>query len=156
MQQQQYEPLHAARHGSSFNLTLVLALGVTVVGAFVMGDPLVVIIGLAFAAFSWFTTPSQYMIFNDRLVIAYGKPRMRHLFFNEMGHVDLLKVGFGDRLLVRLRTGRRFLLQPRDAEEFQGKLEQARESYFQHHPEEQMAPEPAPGPEPGPEPEQEP
>ena len=141
---QQYEPLHAARHGSSFNLTLALALGVTVVGLLVMQDPLVVIIGLAFAAFSWFTTPSQYMIFNDRLVIVYGRPRMRHVFFREIGQVDLLKVGFGDRLLIRLRSGRRYLLQPRDAEEFRGKLEQARESYLQQHPDEQPDPEPEP------------
>ena len=120
-------------------------------GLLLFQDYLVVIIGLAFAAFSWFTTPSQYMIFNDRLVIAYGRPRMRYVFFREIGQVDLLKVGLGDRLLIRLRSGRRFLLQPRDAEEFQGKLEQARESYLQQHPDEQPQPQSDPQPDPEPE-----
>ena len=124
---QQYEPLHADRHGSAFNVTLIIGLGVAVVGLF-SALVLWVILGLALAGFGWLTTPSQYMIFNDRLVIAYGRPRVRHIFFRDVDNVDP-RLAIGKRLMVRLRQGRPLILQPRDVEEFKNKFEGALESY---------------------------
>ena len=129
---EQYQPLHADRHRSSFNFSLILSLGVALIGV-VTGEPLVVVIGLAFAAFAWFTTPSQYMIFNDRLVIAYGRPRIRHVLFQQVDQVEVLKLPIGHRILVRLTNGRRLMIQPRDAEEFQTRFQGALESYHQDH-----------------------
>ena len=128
---EQSELLHADRHGTSFNFTLILAVIVAVVGLFM--DPIVVIIGLAVAAFSWFTTPSRYMIFNDRLVIAYGKPRLRHVFFQQVDQLELLRLAIGSRLRVHLSNGRSLFIQPRDAEEFQSRFQSALESYRRDH-----------------------
>ena len=52
---QQYEPLYADRHRSAFRFSLVMSLVVAVVGL-LFKAPLLVILGLAVAAFSWFTT----------------------------------------------------------------------------------------------------
>ena len=133
---EQYEPLHADRHRSSFNLSLILSLGVVVIGLFTFtstSEPFILIIGLGLAAFSWLTTPSQYMLFNDRLIIAYGRPRIRHVLFQQVDQVEVLKLPIGDRLLVRLRNGRRLIIQPRDAEGFQSRFQGALESFHSGH-----------------------
>ena len=130
---QRYEPLHADRHRSSFNLSLILALAVAVVG-FLTTEPLLILIGMAFGAYFWLTTPSQYMIFNDRLVIAYGKPRLRHIFFQQVDGLELLKLPIGSRLMIRLNTGRRFFIQPRAEDEFLDKFQQALDTYLSAHP----------------------
>ena len=133
MSMQQYEPLHADRHRSPFNFTLVLALAVGGVGLFT--NYLLFVIGMAVGAYSWFTTPSQYMIYSDRLVIFYGRPRVRQVFFQEIEQVDPISLPMGVRLVVRLRTGRRLMIQPRDSEEFQNKMRGAMESYHRDNPE---------------------
>ena len=130
---QQYEPLHADRHRTSFNLSLILSLGVVLIGIVLVQDPFVVIIGLGFAAFSWLTTPSQYMIFDDRLVIVYGRPRVRQLLFQQIDQVEVLRLPIGYRLLVSLRNGRRLIIQPRDAEGFQSMFQGALESFHSGH-----------------------
>ena len=122
--------MHSDRHRSSFNLTLILALGVAAVGLFEGGVLLVV--GLTVAAFSWLTTPSQYAIFNDRLMIAYGRPRVRHIPFRQVNEVDLLSLPIGNRLRLRLHTGRALFIQPLDPDQFQAKLESALDSYRGH------------------------
>ena len=133
---EQHEPFHIDRHKSSFNFTLALAMGVAVVG--LMGaNPFLLIVGLAVAGFSWFTTPARYTLFDDRLVIAYGKPRIRHILFREIDQVDPLKLPIGTRLRVALRSRRPILIQPRDPDEFQSKLEGALESYRSSHSQEQ-------------------
>ena len=129
---EQYEPLHADRHRSSFNLSLILSVAVAAIGL-VTSEPFVVVIGLGFAAFSWLTTPSQYMIFDDRLVIAYGKPRVRQVPFHQIDQVEVLRHPIGHRLLVRLRNGRRLIIQPRDAEGFQSRFQGALESFHSGH-----------------------
>ena len=114
--------MHADRHRSSFNFILIAGLVVAAVGV-ISQAPFLVILGLGFAAYSWFTTPSQYLVFDDRLVIAYGRPRMRHVFFQQIERIDFLEIAIGNRLRVRLRNGRPLFLQPRDAEEFQTMLQ---------------------------------
>ena len=131
-QQQQYQPIHADRHGSSFNLTLIIALVVLAMGILIAQDPLMVAVGLGVAAFSWLTTPGQYTLYADRLVIAYGWPRIRHVLYRDVEEVQMLKFAFGARVLVRLLKGR-VILQPRDAEEFESRFQGALESYFQEH-----------------------
>ena len=129
---EQHEPYHADRHKSSFNLTLALAMGVAVVGL-LQGTPLLIIVGLAVAGFSWFTTPAQYTLFSDRLIIKYGKPRIRHILFREIDQVDPLRLPMGTRLRVALRSRSPILIQPRDHDEFQSKFQGALESYHSIH-----------------------
>ena len=137
MSMQQYEPLHADKHRSTFNLTLILSLVVAVIGLLSLGSGgvILLILGGAVAAYSWFTTPAHYWVYNDRLVIAYGRPRVRHVLFQQIDDVELLTLPFGNRLLVRLRTRRRLFLQPTDTEQFQSSLAGALDSFRRANPE---------------------
>jgi hypothetical protein len=124
---EQNPPLHTDKHRSTFNLTLIFSVIVALVGLW-QGAPELLVVGLAFGAFAWLTTPSQYLIFPDRLEIAYGRPRVRSVFFGQIDHVDE-RVVFGGRLMVRLRNGRPLLIQPRDLDEFRTRIEGALDSY---------------------------
>ncbi len=128
---QQHEPIHFDRHGASFNLNLALAIAVAVIGIWL--NEVIVIIGLGFAAFAWLTTPSIYTIYVDRLLISYGRPRVRHVPFREIAQAQPVALPFGSRLLIRLRSGRRFLIQPSDVEEFSSKFMGALESFNLEH-----------------------
>ena len=119
--------MHWDRHSSAMNFTLILAIVVAVIGA-LSALPLLVV-GLIVAAFSWLTTPSQYAVFSDRLIIYYGKPRVRHVLFQRIEQVELLSLPIGSRLRVRLEGGRMLFIQPRDAEEFQSKFQVALDSF---------------------------
>ena len=130
--QQEDQQLHWDRHGSSFNFTLMLSLAIAVIGILTQ-EPFVVVVGLAVAAFSWLTTPGQYMLYPDRLVIVYGRPRVRHVLFQDISEVQMLKFAFGARLLVRLQKGSRVLIQPKDAEQFEVRFKGALESYISEH-----------------------
>ena len=125
--QQPEQPQHWDRHSSSMNFTLILAIVVAVIGA-LSALPLLVV-GLIVAAFSWLTTPSQYAVFSDRLIIYYGKPRVRHVLFQRIEQIELLSLPIGSRLRVRLEGGRMLFIQPRDAEEFQSQFQVALDSY---------------------------
>ena len=134
MAMQQYEPIHADRHRSAFNISLILGLVLAVIGVVVQA-PIWVVVGLGMAAWSWFTTPSQYVLFADRLMIAYGKPRVRHVFFEQVGEVGLISLPMGNRLRVRLTTGRMLFIQPKDGEEFGRRFQTALDSYRRDNPE---------------------
>ena len=119
-------------HRGSFNLTLILSIAVVALGVYNFlqtGEPLLVIVGVAVAAFTWLTNPRQYWIYPDALVIVYGRPRVRTISFTQVSHVDLLSLPIGDRLRVQLVTGKRVMLQARDPGTFQDRLEGALNSY---------------------------
>ena len=128
MEQPQREPIHWDNHRGSINITLILALGVVVIGLFSQSGQFVVI-GLAVAAYSWFTNPKQYLIYPDSLVIVYGRPRVRAIPFTEISHVEMLSLPIGNRLRVRLMSGRRVMLTARDSETFYDRLDEALESF---------------------------
>ena len=135
MAQAQYEPKYMDRHRASFNFTLILALVLAAFGI-LSTDPLLTIVGLAFAAFAWLTTPNLYMLFDDRLVIAYGKPRLRHILFGQIENVELVQLAMtSSRVRVYPKFGRPTWLAPRDPEAFKEQLSQALESFHQEHPE---------------------
>ena len=134
---EEYQPLHTDRHKSSFNLTLMLAMVVAVIGLFSGGQGMfLVVIGLAVAAWSWLTTPSQYFIYNDRLVIAYGRPRVRHVNFEQIDQVDLLAPSNrGIGCVCVLRPVALCSSSPERPREFQSKFQGALESHRRDHPE---------------------
>ena len=116
------------------NLTLVFALIVAAFGLYGMfsaGDNgLVLALGLAVAAYSWLTTPKHYMIFPGYMVIMFGTPRRKMVPFQQISHVEFLSLpSIGDRLRVRMVNGRSLMLQPRDAETFHDRLEEALSSF---------------------------
>ena len=142
--QQSETPIHVERHNSNFNLTLILGVAVAVMGFFQGGEGTVLVfLGVAFALYSWFTTPTQYMVFPDRLVIAYGRPRMRGVYFQQISQVESMALPFGSRLMLRLRQGRRIFIQPRDSQGFESQLMGALERYRSQHGQPETPPDPA-------------
>ena len=128
MSTEQHKPLWSERHISSINLRLLLALGTVLVALLLQAWELL-FIGVGFAAYAWLSTPDQYVIYSDRLIIFYGRPRTRHVFFEAIEWVDSLPIAFGSRLRLRLNTRGRLMIQPRNLEEFKGKLQAAIQEY---------------------------
>lgn len=127
---EQPEPIHSDQHRSRWNITLIFALAVAVLGVVNgTGGLLLILLGLAMAAFSWLTTPRAYYIYRDALVIAYGTPRTKAIPFAEISHLELLALPIGERLRLRLLSGRREMLIPRDNAVFQQHLERALSDY---------------------------
>ena len=117
------QPSHQDRHASKLNITLVMAIGVIVIGVLGGGNPLLVIVGVVFGLFSWLTTPSVYLLFSDRVVIFYGRPRLKSIPFLEIEDVDLIKLSYASsRLRLLQKGGQRTWLVPRDAEAFNEKF----------------------------------
>ena len=127
MQQTQEEPLHWDNHRTNLNLTLIFSLVVAVIG--ILGQPVLFVIGIGVAIYSWLTNPKQYLIYRDALVIIYGRPRTKAYPFQEMSHVELLTLPIGDRLRVRMANGRRLMLLTKDTETFRVKLEEALDAF---------------------------
>ena len=121
----QSPPIHTDRHKASFNFTLILSIGVVVVGVLSGFEPILIIMGIAFGGFAWLTTPTQYVIFEDRLQIIYGRPRTRDLGFHEVAGFEAINLPFGMRLMIVTDRGRRHFIQPRDPEQFGGLLQDA-------------------------------
>ena len=125
--------MHSDNHRGSLNLTLYLALGVVVVGFLSGPAPQLIVIGLGVLAYTWFTTPKQYLIYTDALVIVYGRPRVRMIPFSQLSHVERLSLPIGDRLRIRLVSGRRIMLSMRDTETFHDRLDEALDNFHGIH-----------------------
>ena len=128
MAQQQDNPIYWDQAATRFNLTLIFSLVVAVLGI-VMTAPLLIILGLGMAGYSWLTTPRQFLLFRDSMVIHYGIPRTRVISFAEISHVELLALPLGERLRIRMVSGSRLMLQMRDPGAFRGHLEDALARY---------------------------
>ena len=130
------EPIHWDNHRGSLNLTLYLALGVAFLGLmnlFKTGDSLLLLVGLAVGAWTWFTTPKQYWIYPDALLIVYGRPRVKMIPFSQLSHVERLSLPIGDRLRIRLVSGRRIMLSMRDTDTFHDRLDEALDKFHGLH-----------------------
>lgn len=141
MERQQNPPLHGDRPRGRANFTLGLALVVAVYGLVLFlrrgdtGDLLLVVVGLGVAAFNWLTTPRQYEIYQDALVIAYGRPRVRVIPFGQIsGSPDVLRLVIGDRLRLQLVNGKRVIFQTRDLPTFHDRLSDALSGFRRDHP----------------------
>ena len=131
------EPQWVEKHVASANFRLLLALASIVIGIILL-SPVLMLIGLGFAIYAWFTTPTYYSIYDDRLIIFYGRPRARHVLFSEVEWVDALPIAFGNRLRIRLRSPSRLIIQPKNLEDFKNKLQAAVERYQTNHGEQQV------------------
>ena len=123
----QQQPIHWDQHRSSFNFTLIFALVVAVIG--IMGNYPLLAIGLGVAAYTWLTTPRQYLVYRDALVIKYGTPRVKPIPFANISHLETLSLPMGERLRVRMVDGKRTFLTAKDPDTFRQHLEQALGSY---------------------------
>ena len=129
MAEQQHEnPIYWDQHATKWNLTLIFSVVVAVLGLF-MQAYLLIILGLGMAAYSWLTTPRQFLLYRDSMVIVYGMPRTRVISFAEISHVELLALPLGERLRIRMISGGRLMLMMRDPGAFRGHLEDALARY---------------------------
>ena len=126
------EPQWFERHAGSANLRLIVAFLSMILGV-VLQHYVLILIGLGFALLAWFTTPRYYSIYEDRMVIFYGQPRSRHVLFGHIEWVDALPFALGNRLIIRLRTSGRLMIQPTNSLEFRRRLQTAVESYQANH-----------------------
>ena len=128
MAQQRENPIHWDQNAAKWNLTLIFSLVVGILGIF-MSEILLIALGLGMAAYSWFTTPRQFLIYRDTMVIVYGIPRSRVISFAEISHIELLALPLGERLRIRMVSGSRLMLMMRDPGAFRGHLEDALARY---------------------------
>lgn len=129
MAQQNENPIYWDQHATKWNLTLIFSLVVIVLGFIMAGGLLLVALGAVMGAYSWLTTPRQFLLYRDSMVIVYGMPRTRHISFAEISHVELLALPFGERLRVRMISGSRMMLMMRDPGAFRAHLEDALAQY---------------------------
>ena len=127
MEQMQAQPLHWDNHRTNLNLTFIFALIVAVIG--ILGQPVLFVLGIGVAIYSWLTNPKQYLIYRDALVIIYGRPRIKSYPFQEISHLETLSLPIGERLRVRMVNGRRIMLLPKDSDTFRAKLDEALDAF---------------------------
>ena len=120
------QAIHSDRHRASIfrRLSFPLVVGVAV-AALLYRDPVLFFLALGLGLFAWVTTPTRYDIFRDRLVVNYGRPRRTVVSFADIMNAEVLKLAFGERLVVRRKSGRALLLSPGDLHSFQAELEKA-------------------------------
>ena len=181
MQQPETTLIYWAPSRVRFNLTLILALVVIVLGLLQAagfdplaaacspratsesgaasngtqaqgGDPaaqstnrgsawLLVIVGLGVGAYSWLTSPRQYRVYSDALIIMFGTPRRRTIHFSDIREVVLDRGFMGDPLRVYTANRRRIPLQVREPEEMHRYLDSAVKDFWRDNP--QYAPPPS-------------
>lgn len=132
MAEQQENPIHWDQHASKWNLTLIFGAAVLLIGIVTFlqdGSPILPALGLVMAAYSWLTTPRQYLLYRDRLMVVYGAPRTRVISFAEISHIETLALPFGERLRLRMVSGSRVMLTVRDPGAFRDHLEDALSRY---------------------------
>lgn len=134
MQQEQPEaqPLYWDNHRVSVNLTMIFALAVAALGLFT--GSLLFFAGSGVAVYTWLTSPRRYLIYENALVIEYGRPRVKVIDFSNISHVEMLSLGIGERLRVVLITGRRTMVMSKNLETFRERLDEALERYQSQNP----------------------
>ena len=138
MEQQPNQAIYWDKHRIPFNLTVILAMFVVAYGLFLMtqgADPRILLVGLGVGIYSWLTSPKQFWIYPDALVIVYGKPRNRVIPFTNLSHLEMRGQTAPDRLQVWLHRGRRVALVVRDPDAFNEQLQKALDDYRSLHPE---------------------
>ena len=128
MAQEQENPIYWDQNATRWNLTLIFSLAVAVLGI-IMTEPLLIILGLGMSGYSWLTTPRRFLLYRDSVVVVYGMPRTRVVSFAEVANVELLALPLGERLRIRMLSGRPLMLMMRDPGAFRGHLDDALARY---------------------------
>ncbi len=129
MAQEQGNPIYWDQHATKWNITLIFSLVVIVLGIIMGLELLLMALGAVMAGYSWLTTPRQFLLYRDSMVIVYGMPRTRHISFANISHVELLALPLGERLRIRLISGSRVMLMMRDPGAFRAHLDDALAQY---------------------------
>ena len=105
------------------------------------GAWLLIIVGLGVGAYSWLTSPRQYRVYSDALIIMFGMPRRRTIHFSDIREVVLDRGFMGDPLRVYTTNRRRVPVQVREPEEMHRYLDSAVKDFWRENP--QYAPAPS-------------
>ena len=123
------EPLYWDSNRRPTAVLFIIASVTAVLGLFQWqssGDPTLLILGMGVSAYSWLTNAKSYLIFRERMVIIFGAPRKRIIPFDQISHVEFLSLPtMGDRVRVRMISGRAIMLQTKDTEAFHDRLDDA-------------------------------
>ena len=106
------------------------------------GAWLLIVVGLGVGAYSWLTSPRQYRVYSDALIIMFGTPRRRTIHFSDIREVANDRGFMGDPLRVYTVNRKRIPLQVREPEEMHRYLESALGDFRRANP--QYAPPPEP------------
>lgn len=110
------------------------------------GAWLLIVVGLGVGIYSWLTSPRQYRVYSDALVIMFGTPRQRTIHFSDIREVANDRGFMGDPLRVYTNNRRRIPIQVREPEIMHQELQAALGAFRRAYP--QYAPQPD-EPEPG-------
>lgn len=103
---------------------------------------LLIIVGLGVGAYSWLTSPRQYRVYPDALVIMYGMPRNRRIHFSQIREIANDRNFMGDPLRVYTSNRRRIPIQVHEPDAFYDYLEPALHEFRRRNPEYMPPPEP--------------
>lgn len=119
------QPVLTDRHKTSWFQFISPAIAAfVIISGLTRGDAVAIVIGIALAAFIWFTRHTRYELFDDRLVIHYGSPRRKSYPLDDFEGVQRVKPPFqGEGLLIRRKGRLRVLITPQDPEGFGQTLE---------------------------------
>ena len=145
MEQPQEQPLHWDGPKSKFNLTLIFSLVVAVIGL-ATGATFLLLLGLVGAGMNWFTNAKRYLIYQNALVVVYGRPRVKVIPYSDISHLEMLVMPMGNRLRVRLVNSKRLVVSVADPDEFRTRLDDALEKYNGSYGQNQMIDQPDRGP----------
>lgn len=134
------QPLLSERHRSTIMTRLIGFIGwLMIVLAIIVGfksaaawreDALPLLgIGAAFAVSHWFLAPRRYNVYEEQLVIAYGKPRQRVIPFDEISELQVIRHLLGGEIRVHRTSGRAVSIQPWHPRRFLDAIEQAMNQY---------------------------
>ena len=138
MQESENQALYWDKHRIPVNITIIFSLGIAALGIFQMvrdspgrGIPpqVLILLGLLFAAYSWLKTPKVYVIYPDALMVGYGRPRRKYIYFSDISEIDMRQGHSPDRLRVLKTNGRREAVVAKDPEAFHDQLQQALNAY---------------------------
>ena len=137
MEDSQNQPIYWDKHRIPVNITIIFSLVVVVFGivqltqgmAGNISPEILIIMGLVGGAYSWLTTPKIYAIYPDALIVAYGRPRRKVIYFNNISEIDMRQRHSPDRLRVIQTNGKRVDIVAKDPESFHDQLESALASF---------------------------
>ena len=132
--QSQSQLVYWDKHRIPVNITLFFAIAVAAFGVYSGPEWILVAAGIGVAAYSWFTNPRRYMIYQDALTLVYGIPRMRVIHFANISRLEMQTLGTPDRLRVWLTNGRRVVVLARDPDAFHEQLQQAIDEFARNYP----------------------
>lgn len=130
-----YSERHRSTFLSNFLWYLGLLLVVAAVLSFAFGSgswasrtfDVVVLLGLgaALAGGHWFLAARRYEIYEEGLVVVFGRPRVRLVRYTEVSDIEVLKHALGTELRLVLAQGGVVRIYPLHPREFHENLERA-------------------------------